>query len=73
MTNLKKDRKEKEKIINSLKQDVNGLKERVRSLHRVSDDHKHYSRGNFLLIHRLEEDKDEVTDDMIVNMLHDKL
>ena len=56
-----------------MKQEVNGLKERVKSLHRVSDGHEHYSRGNFLLIHGLEEDKGEVTDDMVVNMLHDKL
>ena len=66
---FEKDRKEKEKIINSLKQEVNGLKERVKSLEKVSDDHEQYSRRNCLLIHGIEEDKDEVTDDIVVNML----
>ena len=66
---FEKDRKEKEKIINSLKQEVNGLKERVESLEKVSDDHEQYSRRNYLLIHGIEEDKDEVTDDIVVNML----
>ena len=66
---FEKDRKEKEKIINSLKQEVNGLKESVKSLEKVSDDHEQYSRRNCLLIHGIEEDKDEVTDDIVVNML----
>ena len=84
---FEKDRKEKEKLISSLKQDVNslnatvaiiqkpvnGLKERVKSLGKVSDDHEQYSRRNFLLIHGIEEDKDGITDDMVVNMLQDKL
>ena len=55
-----------------MKQEVNGLSERVKSLEKVSDDHEWYSRGDCLMIHGIEEDKDEVTDD-IVNMLQDKL
>ena len=70
---FKKDRKEKEKIINSFKQEVNGLKERVKSLEKVSADHEQYSRRNCLLIHGIEEDQVEVTDDIVVNMLQDKL
>ena len=70
---LERDGKEKEKIINSLKHEVNGLKERVKSLEKVSDDHEQYSRRNCLLIHRIEEEKDEDTDDVVGNMLQDKL
>ena len=66
-------KKEKGKLINSLKQEINGLKERVKSLEKVSDGHEQYSRRNCLLIYRIEEDKDEVTDDVVVNMLQDKL
>ena len=70
---FERDRKEKEKIINSLKQEVNSLKERVKSLEKVSDDHEQYSRRNCLLIHRIEEEKDEDTDEVVGNMLQDKL
>ena len=70
---FEKDRKEKEKIITSLKQEVNGQKERVESLEKVSDNHEQYSRRNYLLIHGTEENKDEVTDDVVVNMLQNKL
>ena len=43
---FKKDHKEKEKMINGLTQEVNGLKERAKSLEKVSDDHEQYSRRN---------------------------
>ena len=43
---FEKDRKEKEKIRNILMQEVNGLKESVKSLEKVSDDHEQYSRRN---------------------------
>ena len=70
---FEKDHKEKEKIINGLTQEVNGLKERVKSLEKVSDDHEQYSRRNGLLIHGIDEDKDEVNDDIVINMLQNKL
>ena len=70
---FEKDHKEKGKIMNSLKQEVNGLKERVESLEKVSDDHEQYSRPNCLLIHGIDEDKDKVLNDVVVNMLEDKL
>ena len=70
---FEKDHKEKEEIINSLKQEVNGLKERVESLEKASDDHEQYSRRNCLLIHGIDEGKDKALDDVVVNMLEDKL
>ena len=59
--------KDTEKIKNSLKQ-VTGLKERVKSLEKVSDDHEQYPRRTCLLFHRIEGGKDEFTDDVVVNM-----
>ena len=59
--------------MNSLKQVVNDLQEWVKSIEKVIDDHGQYSRRNCLLIHEIEEGKDEVTDDVVVNMLQDKL
>ena len=56
-----------------MKQVVNDLKEWVKSIEKVIDDHGQYSRRNCLLIHEIEEGKDEVTDDVVVNMLQDKL
>ena len=70
---FEKDRIEKEKLINSLKQEVNFLNERVESLEKASDDHEQYFRRNCLLIHGTEEDKDTFTDDVVVNILQDKL
>ena len=52
---FEKDCKGKEKIINRLKQEVNGLKESVKSLEKASDDHEQYSRRNCLSIHGIEE------------------
>ena len=52
---FEKDRIEKEKLINSLKQEVNFLNERVESLEKASDDHEQYFRRNCLLIHGIEE------------------
>lgn len=45
----------------------------VKSLEKVSNDHEQYSKRNCLLIHGIEGDKNEVTDDVVVSMLHDKL
>ena len=56
-----------------MKQVVNDLKEWVKSIEKVIDDHEQYFRRNCLLIHEIEEGKDEVTDDVVVNMLQDKL
>ena len=65
--------KEKEQTTNSSKQEVDNPKVRVKSLEKVSDDHEQYSRRNCLFIHGTEADKDEVIDDVVVDMLQDKL
>lgn len=70
---FEKDRKEKEKIIKGLKQEVSSLKERVEELEKISDDHEQYSRRNCLLLHGIEEEKDEVTDDKVISVLQEKM
>ena len=45
-----KDRKEKEKIINRLQNEVSFLKERIDLLEKKSDDSEQYSRRNCLLV-----------------------
>ena len=52
---FEKDRKEKEKIIKGLKQEVSSLKERVEKLEKIGDDHEQYFRRNCLLLHGIEE------------------
>ena len=56
-----------------MKQVVNDLKEWIKSIEKVIDDYEQYFRRNCLLIHKIEEGKDEVTDDVVVNMLQDNL
>ena len=51
----KKDRKEKEKIINGLQNGVSSLKERIDLLDKKSDDSEQYFRRNCLLVHGVEE------------------
>ena len=70
---FEKDRKEKEKIINNLKQEVSILQNRVETLEKESDDHEQYSRRNCLLVHGIEEESNEDTDEVVVNMLKEKL
>ena len=70
---FEKNHKSQDKVINSLKQEVNDLKERVESLEKFSDDHEQYSRRTCFLIHGIEKDKDEFTDNVVVDMMQDKL
>ena len=69
---FEKDRKEKEKIIKGLKQEVSSLKERIEELENIGDDHEQYSRRNCLLLHGIEEEKDEVNDDKVISVLQEK-
>ena len=70
---FEKDRKEKEKIIKGLKQEVSSLKERVEELEKIGDDHEQYSRRNCLLLYGIEEENDEVTDDKVISVLQEKM
>ena len=59
-----KDRREKEKIINGLQNEVSSLTERIELLEKKSDDSEQYSRRNCLLVHEVEEQGQENTDNI---------
>ena len=70
---FKKVKKGKEEIINNLKEEVSTLKGRVETLEKESDDQDQYSKRNCVLIHELEEDKDEIIDDLVASFINDKM
>ena len=59
-----KDRREKEKIINGLQNEVSSLTERIELLEIKSDDSEQYSHRNSLLVHEVEEQEQENTDNI---------
>ena len=69
---FEKDRKEKEEIINNLKGKVSTLKGRVETLEKERNDQEQYSRRNCILVHRLEDNKDEITDELVASLMKDK-
>ena len=70
---FEKDTKEKEEIINNLKEEVSTLKGRVETLEKESDDKEQHLRRNCILVHGLEENKDEITEDFVASFIKDKL
>ena len=70
---LEKDRKEKEKIINNLKDEVSYLSEKLRKLVESIDTHQQYSQRNCLLLHGIEETKGEGTDNIALEVLNDDM
>ena len=69
---LENKRKEKVELINSLQIKVSSLKVEVKNLKEI-DDQEQYSRRNCLLIHGLNEIKTENTDEMVLDVINDKL
>ena len=67
---LEKDQKEKEKIINNLKGEVSYLSEKLGKLEESIDAQQQYSRRNCLLLHGIEETKDEDTGNNVVEVLN---
>ena len=70
---FEKDTKEKEEIINNLKEEVSTLKGRVETLEKESDDKEQHLRRNCILVHGLEKNKDEITDDFVASFIKDKM
>ena len=65
--------KEKEKIITDLIDEVDTLRNRVETLENECDSQEQYSRRNCLLVHGLEENKDESTDDLVLSVFQEKM
>ena len=70
---LERERKEKDELINSLQIEVSSLKVEVKNLEKKADDQEQYSRRNCLLIHGLTETKTEDTDEMVLDVINNKL
>ena len=70
---LERERKEKDELTNSLQIEVSSLKVEVKNLEKKADDQEQYSRRNCLLIHGLTETKTEDTDEMVLDVINNKL
>ena len=70
---LEKERKEKDELINSLEIEVFSQKVDVKNLEKKADDQEQYLRMNCLLIHGLNETKTEDADEMVLDVINDKL
>ena len=70
---LERERKRKDELINNLQIEVSSLKVEVKNLEKKADDQEQYSRRNCLLIHGLTETKTEDTDEMVLDVINNKL
>ena len=66
-------KEKKDEWINSLPIEVSSLNAEVRNLERKADDQEQYSRINCLLIHGLTETKTEDTDEVVLDVINNKL
>ena len=63
------DRREKEREIPELKSIINSLNVRIDKADRVLDRQEQYSRRNCLLIHGIDEENQENTDEVVIHIL----
>ena len=70
---LQKDQKEKENIINNLKDKVSYLPEKIGKLEESIDAQQQYSRRNCLLLHDIEENKGEDTGNIVLEVLNNDM
>ena len=63
------DRREKEREIAELKSTINSLNVRLDKGDRALDHQEQYFRRNYLLIHGIDEENQENTDEVVINVL----
>ena len=63
------DRAKKDKITEDLKSEMDGLSTKIEKLEKLQDQQEQYSRRNCLLVHGIAEEKEEVTDEVIISTL----
>ena len=68
---VEKDQKETEKIINNLKGEVSSPSEKLGKMEKSAQ--QQYSRRNCLLLHGIEETKDEDTDDIVLEVFNNDM
>ena len=64
---------EQRKIIEDLKSEVDSLSTKIEKLEKLQDQQEQYSRGDCLLVHGTAKEKEEITDEVIINTLNEKL
>ena len=67
------DQKERKKEIAELKEDLTSLKEKFFQVDKTLDRQEQYSRRNCLLVHGVEEKKNEDTDQEVINIVENDL
>ena len=67
------DRAKKDKIIEDLKSEVDSLSTKIGKLEKLQHQQQQYSRRNCLLVHGIAEEKEEITDEVTINALNEKL
>ena len=67
------DRAMKDKIIEDLKSEVDSLSTKIEKPEKIRDQQEQYSRMNCLRVHGIAEEKEKITDEVIINTLHEKL
>ena len=67
------DRAMKDKIIEDLKSKVDSLSTKIEKPEKIRDQQEQYSRMNCLLVHGIAEEKEKITDEVIINTLNEKL
>ena len=72
MSSRRKEKK-KDELINNLQIEVSSLKVEVKNLENKADDQEQYSRRNCLMIHGLNETKAKDTDEMVLDIISNKL
>ena len=64
---------EQRKIIEDIKSELDSLSTKIEKLEKLQDQQEQYSRRNCLLVHGIAEEKEEITDEVIINTLYQKL
>ena len=68
----KREREEKDKIIDTMKSDMVNMNEKIEKLERIVDRQEQYSRRNCLLLHGIAEGERENTDKLVLETLNEK-
>ena len=69
----KREREEKDKIIDTMKSDMVNMNEKIEKLERIVDRQEQYSRRNCLLLHGIAEGERENTDELVSETLNEKM
>ena len=67
------DRKKKDKMINSFKEKVSRLTEKINNLSSLVDEQEQYPRRNCILIHGVKKNQNEGIDEVVINKIESEM